>query len=219
MLGGAVFSDIEGTLVSGSTPRYFIKVALGLGIINSRQVLQAGLLSMLAKPLPKRPQSYLQFLALRRLMKGRSLAELERVVEETIPQLLKGLKPATLARLRQYQSEGKPVFLVSAALHNAVTRLAQEFEGSGEGTKLEIVDGTCTGRPGSLPCQGEEKARRVKTLARENGLDLAQSVGFGDTLSDIAFLSLLGRAIVVDPTPAMQAEAQRRGWEILVNTP
>lgn len=203
--------------MNGNTPRYFIKVGRDLGIISTWQVLQAGLLSMLSKPMPRRPKAYLQFLAFRRLMKGRSQSELDRVVEESMPGLLKNLKADTLARLRQYQAEGKPVFLVSAALHNVVIRLAQEFNGSGEGTKLEIVAGTCTGRPGSPVCQGEEKAHRVQTLALQNGLDLAQSVGFGDTLSDIAFLSLLGQAIVVDPAPAMQAEAQQRGWEILVN--
>ena len=217
-MGGAVFSDIEGTLVSGNTPRYFIKVGRDLGIIKTWPLVQAGFLFTLAKPFPKGPQSYLQFLAFRRLMKGHSQAEVDRVVEATIPGLLKNLKPATLARLRQYQAEGKPVFLVSAALHNVVTRLAQEFNGSGEGTRLEITNGICTGRPGSPACQGQEKARRVQSLARQHNLDLAQSIGFGDTLSDIAFLALLGQAIVVDPAPPVQAEAQRRGWEVLVNT-
>lgn len=217
-MAGAVFSDIEGTLVSGNTPGYFIKVGRNLGIIRTWRVIQAGLLIVVARPLPKRPRAYLQFLAFRRLMKGHSQAELERVVEESIPGLLTRLKPATLDRVHKHQAAGMPVFLVSAALHNVVTRLAQEFDGTGEGTKLEIVAGKCTGRPGSPVCQGEEKARRVEALAREHGLDLSQSVGFGDTLSDIAFLSLLGRAIVVDPAPEMIAEAQRRGWEILVNT-
>lgn len=217
-MSGAVFSDIEGTLVSGNTPRYFIKKARELGIIKTGPLIVAGFLMVLAKPLPKPRSATVQFLALRLLLKGKSQAEIDRAVEATIPGLLEKIKPATLARLRQYQAEGKPVFLVSAALHNAVARLAQEFDGSGEGTKIEITNGTCTGRAGSPPCQGEEKASRVKSLASRNGLDLGQSIGFGDTVSDIAFLSLVGRAIVVDPTPAMQAEAERRGWEILVNT-
>ncbi len=216
-MAGAVFSDVEGTLLSGNTPRLYIKIGQQLGIFSKWEVAQAAALSLFAKPMPAKANLYLRFLALRNLMKGHSAADLHRVVEATLPQLLKNLKPASIAKLRQHQAEGLQVVLVSGALQQLVERLAVELGARGEGTRFEIRNGICTGRQDGLVCQGEEKARRVQAVAQELQIELSESVGYGDTLPDLAFLSLLGKAAVIDPEPDLQTEAERRGWQIIRN--
>ena len=216
-MAGAVFSDVEGTLFSGSLPGQFIKTGYKMGFFGKFKLAQAIVLNTFAKPFPagSRPNAYLRYVALRLLMKGRTVEQNHQIIEGTIPTLMKSVKPATLARLRQHQAEGLQVILVSAALHEAVTRVAQELGARGEGTRVEARNGIFTGR-GDKPCQGQQKAERVKAVARELNIDLAASIGYGDTLSDIDFLRLVGKAVAVDPDPILKAEAERRGWEMLL---
>ena len=212
----AVFSDVEGTLVAGSVPGIFIKTGYAMGIFGRGKLAVAVILNSLAKPFP--PQSRLnlglRYAALNYLMRGRTVAEVGRIIEQTLPTLLKSIKLATLTKIREAQAAGLPVVLVSAGLHEAIARLGQELGVRGEGTHMEIRGGAYTGR-GNQPCQGAAKAERVRQVAHELGVDLSRSTGYGDTLSDAAFLSLLGTAVVVDPPPPLETEAKRRGWDIL----
>ncbi len=212
---GAVFSDMEGTLLRGNTPRLYIKTGLKIGIFSRWEVLQAAAINFVAKVLPSKYNTYLRFLALGRLHKGRSTAHLQQVIEATLPALLQNLKPALVERLRHHQAAGQPVVIVSGAIQQLVERLALELGARGEGTRVEIRDGICTGRQVGPVCQGEEKARRVREVAQELQVDLKESIGYGDTLPDAAFLSLVGTAAVIDPPPEMRAEAERRGWEVI----
>lgn len=213
---GAVFSDVEGTLVAGSVPGIFIKTGYKMGEFGRGKLALALFLNTLAKPFPAQSRANLglRYAALNLLMRGKTLAQVERIIEGTVPVLLKAIKPASLAKLREAQAAGLPIVLVSAGLHQAIARLGQELGGRGEGTHMEMRGDIFTGR-GDPPCQGEVKAERVKAVAREMEIDLAESVGYGDTASDGAFLSLLGKAVVVDPSSALEAEARRRSWEIL----
>ena len=215
-MAGGVFSDVEGTLIRGSLPTMFIKTGYRLGMFSRRQLIWAALINTLAKPFPAygRINNALRYGALKSLMKGRSVEQVQRVVEAVLPQLTAALKPLPLDHLRRCQAEGMPLVLVSSSLTTAIEALAQELGGRAEGTYMEIQNGSYTGR-GGKPCQGPEKARRVRAVAAELGLDLKASVGYGDTLTDLDFLTIVGQAIVVDPDPTLRAEAVRRGWEIL----
>ncbi len=58
-------------------------------------------------------------------------------------------------------------------------------------------------------------AAMQQAVATEMGIDLARSVGFGDTVSDVPFLSILGSAYVVDPDADLRAIATTKGWAII----
>jgi HAD superfamily hydrolase (TIGR01490 family) len=216
-MAGVVFSDVEGTLVSGNNPRRYIEIGRDIGVFSRWEVVRAAAIALLGKPLPIKPKTYFRFLAFRVLLKGHTVEDMQRVVEAAQPEMLKHLKPASLARLRQHQAEGRELILVSGGLQETVTSLAKELNAHGEGTQLEVRDGVYTGRPGDKVCQGEEKARRVKQLAQARNINLAEAVGYGDTVSDVRFLSLVGKAGAIDPDAGLRAEAERRGWEIILN--
>lgn len=216
-MAGAVFSDVEGTLMSGSTPRTFIQTGRRMGVFSRQQILLLGAVALLTKPLPAKLRNALTFTAWVRLIKGYSVAEMSRVLDETMPVLRQNLKPASLARLRQHQVEGMPLVLVSGGWHEVIERLGFELGARGEGTRFEVRDGRYTGRRGGPVCQGVEKARRVQMVAAELGVDLAASLGYGDTLPDTHFLNLLGKAAAIDPDPQMRVYAEQHGWEILTN--
>ncbi len=215
-MAGAVFSDVEGTLIKGSLPRTFVRTAHQVGLISKWELYQAAGLSLLAKPMPARINLYLQYLALRRLLKGRSQLQVGLAIEASTLKLMKAFKTTSLERLKGHQAEGLPIILISGALQEAISDLAGRLGVRGEGTRVEVREGVYTGKSAGAVTQGEGKAARVREIAQEMGLNLTECIGYGDTMADVPFLALLGRAIVVDPSPKLHQEAERRGWEILL---
>lgn len=212
----AVFSDIEGTLISISFPRTYFEQARAMGLVPMTNQLQTGLLNLMGKPFSPKSKigGILRYLAIMTAMRNLPMSVNQPVMERVIPLLHAALKPKTIARVREYESQGMPVFLVSAALQQGVELFAASLGWQGEGTRPILKDGVFTGKA-EKPLTGEEKAVRVREVAQKHNIDLARSVGFGDTLSDRYFLSLLGSAFVVDPDDELRAVAAEKGWTII----
>lgn len=213
----ALFSDMEGTLTTGSAPRLFVQVGAKLGIFSRWEIMQVVAVNLLGKVLAKSSpwRTKLYYFALFRLIKGHTIAEIERINAVAGKELLERVKPGSLARIREHQQAGRPVVVVSAGAHEMVVAFARELGAvRGEGTYLEQKNGIYTGKGGEV-CQGTGKAQRVREIAAELGYNLADSYGYGDTLPDVEFLALLGHPAVIDPDSALEAEARKREWPVL----
>ena len=214
----AVFSDVEGTLVDASLPTLAVAAARDLGYLGpGKRALLAALDSgerVLPRAWARRAQ------ALKALLSTAGLTESQgrRVLDAFQPAVVARIKPAMLARLRGHQAQGLQLVLVSGGLHEAIAHLAAELGARGEGTRVRRKDGRFTARPDGPICQGEGKAQRARQVLAELGLDPSASHAYGDTASDIPFLQLFGAACAVDPDPVLEAEARRRGWEVLKTT-
>lgn len=60
------------------------------------------------------------------------------------------------------------------------------------------------------------KAAILKRAVEKEGLSFKDSVGIGDTESDISMLSLVDRPIAFNPNRALYRHAKQHGWEIVV---
>lgn len=214
----AVFSDVEGTLVTTSVPRLSFSLGRKLGLFSARQMVETYALNGVAQALPGRAKRSLQLYSIARAMAGKSEEEVNRLLDALTPAVLERLKPQTLAKLRAHQEAGLPLVLVSAGLHEAMARIGEALGGRGEGTKLVIRNGRYTAKLDGPACQGEGKAARVRQALAELDADPAISYAYGDTASDIPFLALFGHPCAVDPDAELAAEATRRGWPILRTT-
>ena len=217
---GAMFTDVEGTLIRLSMPSVYVRKGLEMGLFSKRRVIWAGLLTKVGKWLPASSalSAKLRYVALLHLMQGTTLEDNQRVIRAMMPEILDSIKPEMRLRLEEAKAAGMPIVLVSAALHEAVAVMGDMLGARGEGTKVEIRDGRLTGK-GYAPANGPRKAERVQRVAAELGVSLADSAGYGDTEPDTAFLALMGRAVAVDPDAGLRREALERGWEILETTP
>jgi len=212
----AVFSDVEGTLISISFPRTYFEQARLMGIVPPLNSVTTSFLGLLAQPFSPKSKigGILRYLAIMTAMRNVPMSKNPDVMQRVIPLLHAALKPKTIARIREYEAQGYPVILVSAALQQGVEVFAQTLGWRGEGTRPILKDGLFTGKA-DKPLSGQEKVVRVREVAGEMGIDLAQSVGFGDTVSDVPFLSILGSAYVVDPDADLRAIATTKGWTII----
>ena len=62
----------------------------------------------------------------------------------------------------------------------------------------------------------KDKGTVVKQYAYEQGIDLADSYGIGDTESDIKFLKLVAYPIAFNPNQNLLAAAREEGWRVVV---
>ncbi len=107
------------------------------------------------------------------------------------------------------------MWLVTATPVELATIIARRLKLTGAlGTVAESADGVYTGRLVGTVLHGEAKAAAVRALAEREGLDLARCTAYSDSINDLPMLSLVGRAVAVNPDSALKAEARSRGWEI-----
>jgi HAD superfamily hydrolase (TIGR01490 family) len=211
----AVFSDVEGTLINISFPYTYFQQARQLGIVPLTNQLQSGFYSLLGKLFSSKSKmgGLFRYLAIMAAMRNLPMSINVPVMERVNPLLQAALKPKPLAQIQALQAQGMPVILVSAALHPGVESFAKTLGWRGEGTRPTVKDGIFTGV--EKPLTGAEKAARVRDVAQEMNLDLSRSVGFGDTTSDVPFLSILGSAYVVNPDRELRQIALGKGWTLI----
>ena len=84
-------------------------------------------------------------------------------------------------------------------------------------TRLEVDPdtGTFTGKLVPPFAYGAGKVELAEALAKEHGLDLAQSAFYTDSHTDLPMLLKVGEPIAVNPDPKLAREATRRGWQVL----
>ena len=81
--------------------------------------------------------------------------------------------------------------------------------------RVEMRDGRLTGELADPPVAGERKAQRMAEYAEARGIDLAESIAYGDSADDLPMLARAGRAAVVNPKGRLLDQAVARNWEIL----
>ncbi|HET9074296.1 MAG TPA: HAD-IB family hydrolase [Solirubrobacteraceae bacterium] len=115
--------------------------------------------------------------------------------------------------IEAHRAKGHTLALASSAtpfqLQPAADALGIPFALS---TPVGVRDGRLTGATDGDPLWGRGKARAVRALAGEHGIDLAASFAYSNGAEDIAFLSAVGHPTAVEPEAGLAAEAARRDW-------
>ena len=147
---------------------------------------------------------------------GKRVDEIVALGEEIYDEEMAGkIWSGTEALARLHVDCGQRVWLVTATPVELATIIATRLGLTGAlGTVAETEDGVYTGHLVGEVLHGEAKAAAVRALAAREGLDLQHCSAYSDSINDLPLLSLVGRAVAVNPDSALRAEAKRRGWEI-----
>ena len=134
--------------------------------------------------------------------------------------IMPNLRPQALALVRSHQTRGDLVALVTATndfitapiAHalGIVDLLAVRLERGPGGTITGRISGTPSYREGKVARVHEWLAGRDATLAAFERISV-----YSDSVNDLALLGLASDAVATNPTPALEAIAQERGWRIL----
>jgi HAD superfamily hydrolase (TIGR01490 family) len=119
--------------------------------------------------------------------------------------------PAGIRRVREHRALGHRTVLITGALDFVVKPLEPLFDDVIAAT-MSIRDGKYTGQLEAVPPTGESRAQALMDYAAEHDLDLAESVAYADSSSDLPMLEIVGFPVAVNPETRLAALARKRGW-------
>jgi HAD superfamily hydrolase (TIGR01490 family) len=213
----AAFFDLDKTLMEGSSAFQFARAAYKNGMMSRRQLARdvwANLKFRLegstdAGTAELRDRVY-------ESLAGQRVVDMQRLTPEVLAGVLPRLYDQMLRVAWEHQDAGRPVFIVTAASQEMAEMLAHvlHFDG-GIGSRSEVREGIYTGRPAGPFTYREGKAEAIRQVAREQGIDLAESYAYSDSESDLPMMRTVGHPVAVNPDSALEREARENGWQIM----
>ena len=134
--------------------------------------------------------------------------------------IMPNLRPAALDLVREHRRRGDRIALVTAT-NDFVTGPIATALGIETliAVRLErLGDGTITGRIAGTPSFREGKVLRVDEWLAAGGRgwsDFERVTVYSDSMNDLALLERASEPVATNPSPALEALAQERGWRIL----
>jgi HAD superfamily hydrolase (TIGR01490 family) len=214
----AAFFDLDRTLMEGSSAFQFGRAAYKTGLLSRRQLVADGWANLRFRLQGSTDDTTI---ALRdrisASLEGTRVRDLERLGPDVLARILPRIYPQMLSVAYEHQDAGRRVYIFTAASQELAEMLAHvlTFDG-GIGSQFSAVqDGVYTGKPTGLFIYGADKARAIKRLADEEGIDLSQSYAYSDSSSDLPMLRAVGHPVAVNPDKELLAEARENGWHVL----
>ncbi len=229
-VGVAAFFDLDGTLIPGPSleRRFFAELRYRRTIPIGNYFLWLARAMRLA-PRGMQMMRHGNKMYLRGVSRDRGYCDTGRPSrsrsgpEMAVPRFF----PGAMDQVAWHAKQGHGIVLVSGTLAPLademavalVVRLAVRGVEASVGicaTRLEENDERWTGRILGDAVFGEAKARAVRRIAAEGGLDLSQCYAYGNCVNDRWMLEAVGRPTVVNPSRGMERLARRRGWPVLM---
>ncbi|KAB2758406.1 HAD family hydrolase [Brucella anthropi] len=124
--------------------------------------------------------------------------------------------PAGMERLDHHRSRGDIIAFVSGSACDILEPVARHLGADHVlATRLMEQDGVYTGAIIPPVMIGEGKQIAARQLAQSLGCDLADCHGYGDHLSDLPLLELVGHPSAIGAEGELAETARRRGWPVL----
>lgn len=126
------------------------------------------------------------------------------------------LYPQALDLLQANRVAGLEPVLVTWWPDFIVAPIARRLEVKNFGaSRLVTLGNRATGHVASPIIASSGKADWCRTYIREHGLDPDRCWAYADSFDDLAFLSVVGNAVAVNPDPRLLSGAAARGWPVL----
>jgi HAD superfamily hydrolase (TIGR01490 family) len=212
-----VFFDLDRTLMAGSSGFHWARAARRAGLTTRRQLAGDAWENIRFRLRGSTDEGTVVVRdRVGAFLKGRRVADIERLSPMVLAGVLPRLYPKMLETAYEHQDAGRPVFIVTAASQGTAEMLAHVlfFDGAA-GSKLEEADGHYTGRFDGPFCYGEGKPVRMRQLAQERGVDLAESWAYSDSASDLPMLRSVGHPVAVNPDTELARVAREEGWDVM----
>jgi HAD superfamily hydrolase (TIGR01490 family) len=214
----AAFFDLDKTIIARSSTLAFTGHLYRAGMLGRRALARAAMGQLMYMLFGADEDQLAKARdAMLRLTKGWDRAQIERIVEEALEEVVAPLVFAeALFLIDEHMREGRKVFIVSASPYEVVHPLARYIGVEDVIATQAKVDenGLYTGEV-ELYAFGPEKAKAVQAVADEQGISLADSYAYTDSITDLPLLELVGNPHTVNPEKELRTIAEQRGWPIL----
>lgn len=217
-LTAAAFFDVDNTLVQGASIVHFARGLAAHKYFSYNDVLDFAWTQAKfritgkenADDVAEGREKALSFIA------GRPTSELIELGEEIYDDYIADkIWPGTRALTQRHLDAGQQVWLVTATPVQLAQTIAERLGLTGAlGTVAESKDGVFTGRLVGDILHGPGKAHAVRALAIREGLNLKRCTAYSDSHNDVPMLSLVGKAVAINPDADLRDVAKVRGWEM-----
>ena len=212
----AAFFDLDKTVIATSSAYVYGKEFLNSGLISPSTAFSMSLAKasyMVAGHSSEQMDASRDQLS--SMVTGWDVNQVKQIADDTLHTVV---APTIYAEARDliahHLAAGHDVVIISASATVLVEPIAKELGvRTVIATKLEEADGKFTGNI-SFYCKGAAKAEAIRTLAAQNGYNLATSYAYSDSATDLPMLETVGHPIAVNPDRALRKIAAERDWEI-----
>ncbi len=213
----AVFLDIDNTVLSLNSGSVFIKEAFRKGMMRKRDLLRAMYYGWLHKlDLRETTRILADMIA---WMKGRIPGEIGRFAENIVNNhLISAIRPGIAREILFHREKEAELVILSSAISEICLPLGFHL-GMGRNnvlcTTLETQNGLFTGTVSGRFCIDDEKKSRLLTYCSANNYSPEQAYYYGDSISDLPALEVVGNPVCVAPDRKLRKIAETRNWRIM----
>jgi HAD superfamily hydrolase (TIGR01490 family) len=210
-----VFFDLDRTITSVISGRALARVALGEGLMKPWDLFHALYLSSLYRLKLREPLKIIHNMTT--WVKGipeKTIINLCSRVSRGI--LLPAVYEEARVNIKSHKEKGARIVILSSSLSYLCREISDNL-GIDDiiCSSLEVRDGYMTGLADGAHCYGKEKADRLTEYCKKRNAIISDSWYYGDSISDLPVLELVGNPVCVNPERKLKREALRRGWQVL----
>lgn len=149
-------------------------------------------------------------------LKGMDQQEIEQFFEEMSKDMRNELNLKVVERLKKHLLEGDHVLLVSGAFTPMLNEVTRDLAiHKVIGTEIPVRNGKLDMDTDIYHIQGQRKNEMIEKALHGLNIDWKNSSAYGDSISDITVLELVGNPVAVRPESRLKAVAEQRNWEIM----
>ena len=217
MAAAAAFFDLDKTIIAKSSVLAFGKFFYREGLLSRRAIVRsayAQVLYMLVGADESKMEEVRE--AMLAITRGWNQEHVASIVRETLDEVVTPIIFAEAVELiDEHKAKGRKVVIVSSSPYEVVQPLAR-YLGADDAiaTRAKLDDdGNYTGEL-SFYAYGPHKATAIRELAARDGIDLAESYAYSDSVTDVPLLEAVGHPVAVNPDRDLARHAREHGWEI-----
>ncbi len=152
-----------------------------------------------------------------RIFRGMDMRNVDAFFEKSAGMIAKRLNAPVAAEAEKAKRQGFHTVLLSGGYQRLLDHVgaALGFD-SVIGTALHYTDGRVdVSKPLDI-VSGADKLTHLRGRFCDADVDWQASTAYADSLSDLPLLQLVGVPVAVNPEPPLKAQAEARGWRILI---
>ena len=211
----AAFFDLDRTLLSGASAHVVSRVLRETGVVN-RSIPGESLLYQVFETFGENLPSMVLGRQAVLAMKGHSRDVVRTAAHTAAPDLVAMLQPYATKVFEEHRANGLKVVLATTTPRDLIEPFAQllGFDDVIATTYAVDTDGNYTGELDGVYVWSRGKRDAVKAWASANGVDLAGSFAYSDSVFDEPLLTSVGNPVCVNPDWRLRLMAAARRWPV-----
>jgi HAD superfamily hydrolase (TIGR01490 family) len=213
----AAFFDLDKTIIAKSSVIAFGGPFYREGLISKRTIMR-GIYAQAVYMFVGADDEKMERMreAMLTLTRGWDQARIKEIVRETLEEVLSPIIYAeALELIEAHRAAGRKTVIISSSPIETVEPLGEYLDVDAViATRARLdEEGRYTGDL-EFYAYGPHKAEAIREMAVTEGIDLARSYAYSDSITDLPMLELVGYPVVVNPDRDLQRIAREREWEM-----